>query len=140
MRELKFRFRIQLENGEIRTEYYTLSRLEVLSFPSMKWINLVTQEKDLRFSRVLSRDQYTERDDINGKELYENDIIDGKDSTPARWGGAKRWSSFEVIKWNANRTGFEPLTDSNGCDISTIVKVGDIYDNPELLGGVSDGN
>ena len=77
--------------------------------------------------------QYTGVHDRVSVEIYEDDIMDGKNNAPSRWGGPVRWSSFEVIKWNEKRTGFHPLTDHSGTSLDSLLVVGNIYDNPELL-------
>ena len=81
--------------------------------------------------------QYTGLKDINGKEIYEGDIIKGLDST--------KNDILHVVKWDNQTASFEgylipfdkylhksPLS-QNWLDFFDKEVIGNIYDNPELL-------
>lgn len=68
--------------------------------------------------------QYTGLNDINGKEIYEGDIIRGLfDFGPA---GFKE--EILVVDWD-NERGYQ----WNYWDLSTIEVIGNVFENPELL-------
>lgn len=74
--------------------------------------------------------QYTGLHDKNGKEIYEGDILK-----------SIQWNDIYLVKyigtafylWRKGNNGFNKITTWNNAEKSEII--GNIYDNPELLGG-----
>lgn len=74
--------------------------------------------------------QYTGLHDKNGKEIYEGDILK-----------SIRWNDIYLVKYigtafylcRKGNKGFNKITTWNNAEKSEII--GNIYDNPELLGG-----
>lgn len=77
--------------------------------------------------------QYTNMLDKNGKKIFEGDIIDFSDRSDG--------DGYGVVKYDANETEFgieyDNIYRSLGKDYypKDIEVIGNIYDNPELVGG-----
>lgn len=67
----------------------------------------------------LFREQYTGKEDENGKEIYEGDIV-----TYGNYG------AITEVSWNDGLTGFFPLLSINSTPIRVI---GNIHENPDLI-------
>ena len=118
MREIKFRHRHKNSKGVIYITYFTIEGLESGAFAQTK--------SDI----ILSRDQYTGLKDKNGVEdYYVNDLFDYGDGRIGRVVFYER--SYCGSIWNPLK---KEWTESNfWINPSCYPKIGNIYENPELL-------
>lgn len=131
MREIKFRYTIaDKERKNFKSLIFTLEEIE---YSGLDWIYKQFEENfgspcnhcgcfhDFDDWEIIARDQYTGRKDINGKEIYDGDIIKGDDI------------NNDVVVYKENKFILEPLGDD--CifwELSEVI--GNIHENPELMG------
>lgn len=120
MKEQKFR-----AWDKITKKYYVVSTLEFADNGELceVWLVdiLVTEPNDAcRNPKDVVLEQYTGRKDINGKEIYEGDIVQYYDLR---------------YKSNDKRFGRPSVVDRFFGDTWDYEILGNIHENPELLGG-----
>lgn len=135
MREIKFRGK-SVETG--KWEYGNLVITD-----HNRLYEMIDNER--RYRGVIAFEtvgQFTGLHDKNGKEIYEGDIIqevyiDRFDNNKER-----RYGKY-VVEYDIDRAGYIPFACGDGCgccethviSIEHAEVIGNIYDNPELLGG-----
>jgi uncharacterized phage protein (TIGR01671 family) len=78
--------------------------------------------------------QFTGLLDKNGREVFENDIVRFW-ANPKDYGGYKGHDYIASVEWDEFNVGFI-LSDGHGLrDFEFLEVIGNIYQNPELLGG-----
>lgn len=80
---------------------------------------------------ILTNDMYTGKKDMNGEDLYENDIIEGN----------RPYSKYHIITWDDKRCGFylKPIDGFAAYDkgyklnSGRLKKIGNIHTDSELI-------
>ena len=146
MREILFRGK-RIDNGEWIEGYYAA---EPYVKSTYNYGYILENEKDLFAKKAYLVDsrtvgQYTGLTDKNGKKIFEGDVLNVHDQIPMFDG----YDTDEIVYngkvmyiKNQGMYVCEGNNDGNALCALNLDKcevIGNIYDNPELLGGESDG-
>lgn len=132
MREILFRGKPLYEKYWITGSLYIVDGLTFIISP---------HERTLQVD-VKTVGQYTGLKDKNGKWIFEGDILDVSGNHDAVLLGYRNGRA--IVRWDEYVSGFEPFAyyDSD-CGLYICEKecevIGNIHDNPELIGGKEDG-
>ena len=139
MREILFRGK-RLDNGE-------WIRGDLVQFLPHGIVRIVTQEPPYKDAEVDSDTvgQFTGLTDRNGKKIFEGDIIH-LEYSQVFFGGEYFGEYTAEVSYKEGcfitdgiNNGDEIETPLSGFDNDEVEIIGNIHDNPELLGGESDG-
>jgi uncharacterized phage protein (TIGR01671 family) len=99
----------------------------------MQYFNLDKYDREVHdaYGNIM---QFTGLKDKNWKEIFEGDIVRFW-ANPKDYGGYKGHDYIASVEWDEFSVGFI-LSDGHGLrDFEFLQVVGNIYQNPELLGG-----
>ena len=139
MREILFRGK-RLDNGE-------WIQGDIVQFPVHGVVRIVEQEPSYKDAEVDSDTvgQYTGLTDKNGRKIFEGDIIH-LEYSQVFFGGEYFGEYTAEVSYKEGcfitdgiNNGDEIETPLSGFDNDELEIIGNIHDNPELLGGESDG-
>ena len=139
MREILFRGK-RVDNGE-------WIQGDIVQFPVHGVVRIVEQEPSYKDAEVDSDTvgQYTGLTDKNGRKIFEGDIIH-LEYSQVFFGGEYFGEYTAEVSYKEGcfitdgiNNGDEIETPLSGFDNDELEIIGNIHDNPELLGGESDG-
>ena len=139
MREILFRGK-RVDNGE-------WIQGDIVQFPVHGVVRIVEQEPSYKDAEVDSDTvgQYTGLTDKNGRKIFEGDIIH-LEYSQVFFGGEYFGEYTAEVSYKEGcfitdgiNNGDEIETPLSGFDNDEVEIIGNIHDNPELLGGESDG-
>ena len=139
MREILFRGK-RVDNGE-------WIQGDIVQFPVHGVVRIVEQEPSYKDAEVDSDTvgQYTGLTDKNGRKIFEGDIIH-LEYSQVFFGGVYFGEYTAEVSYkegcfitDGTNNGDEIETPLSGFDNDELEIIGNIHDNPELLGGESDG-
>ena len=121
MKEIKFRAKTL--DGELI--YFDLHESQLSADGKVFYVDGVPCE-------VGTEQEYTSRQDKNGVEIYEGDVVNFHTSYEY---GDDDYSGTTVVRWIDIEAGFWPFTLNNRwrCDVEDVKVIGNIYENPELV-------
>jgi uncharacterized phage protein (TIGR01671 family) len=130
----EFRFRAWYpENKKI----YEVAKIDIWGDPDQAICDLASEDEelfDIYLCEVVLM-QYTGRKDINGKEIFEGDIVSFDDCTSTESGYWER-GCIGVVEWCNETVSFE-VSNRHSAEsyevLDECVVIGNIYKNPELL-------
>ena len=139
MREILFRGK-RVDNGE-------WIQGDIVQFPVHGVVRIVEQEPSYKDAEVDSDTvgQFTGLTDKNGRKIFEGDIIH-LEYSQVFFGGVYFGEYTAEVSYkegcfitDGTNNGDEIETPLSGFDNDEVEIIGNIHDNPELLGGESDG-
>lgn len=128
MREILFKAK-RIDNGEWVEGYYVKAKI----FPSSIFTNIDSMYPECYEEHSIDESticQYTGLTDRNGNKIWENDVVFAGDNIVVTWN--EYYASWSLTKkgWMYSHFFGESVDAKEDC-----VVVGNIFDNPELLGG-----
>lgn len=138
MREILFRGKLP-DTGEWVEGYVVKGRLTyILTAENIHYMSVSVMghaSVDVLPVKPETVGQYTGLKDVNGKRIFEGDIVEGEYFDDEDGYGIIQWNdgAFEIVNDYTCVTFHENLYST---DLSVI---GNIHDNPDLIGGAGDG-
>jgi hypothetical protein len=128
MREIKFRAWDKTQRKMVEVGQITWANATDKSYMSLRYFT--NRDDDILFCNDVELMQYTGLKDKNGKEIYEGDVLhcDGFWNLYAVWDEENARFAFLCTDWVVTQG--HPIQPN----ISSYCIIGNIYENPELLG------
>lgn len=137
MREILFRGK-RIDNGEWGYGYFCGGNERKSLNPAIFIYLPKTQSYDRQEIDVNTLGQYTGKTDACGTQIFENDIC--RFDNGEEFKGKDRFSNY-VVQWDSVNTRYVVVDEWNCEDIldeffsRNAIVIGNIHDNPELMGG-----
>lgn len=137
MREILFRGK-RLDNGEWVEGYYAW-----YGRPGAPFIGFHNSIGTMMWCEVAPATvgQYTGLTDKNGKRIFEGDIVQDMNGTiyPVVWGGSGFYLRYSPPHAHGFHHDLLPLCNYWSAHGAIVEIIGNVHDNPELIGGGGDG-